>query len=236
MSNVRNNPIKYLKIFSLVYLISSFGLELIYCTIAGCYYFNIIFDLLSYVPFIIFTVYLFSFYEKNRKHISLITVYVVSAIGSVLLLIRHNNFCKLRAFDNPMDNIYYFVGITYFAMDFIFSVLYLVDCISKFKYIKYSQKIVTVQLVAKPIYILITIVSDMVFEMELSNMSLFPILLRTLGLLSVYTFFVFWKYGVTATSTTPIENALYDIKKQFDNNIITEQEYNQRKKDILNKL
>lgn len=243
MNSIKNNPLKYLKIFSLIYIILNVILRIVYMAIrtdlyADYIYFNntmfvlsVFGMLLSYAPFVMFMVYIFACYSKNRNHILLTIAYILSAvIGLITLVVNLSTLKNINYW--TLRQSYTIVSCIFSVVSLAFTVFYIVDCCSKFKYLKISQKLITIQLIFNVFYITTNIFT----AKAITAIITVSWLLNITYLISLFTYYIFWKYGVSAASAESTENALYDIKKQFDDGIITEQEYNQKKTEILNKL
>ncbi|MBQ2774290.1 MAG: SHOCT domain-containing protein [Clostridia bacterium] len=247
MNNIKNNPLKYIKLFSIIFLVSSLVLRIILTFLqSGEINFQFIIPtflvtLLSYIPFILFMVYIFTCYSKNKNHILLTISYIILALINLSSVI--SNFSSIASLKyllyNPSNQIiYYFtrqiLSVVFSIIVLAFTIFYVADCISKFKHLKTSQKLITLQLILTAINNLASTILIVIMGNTPPFTIIFSFLTGLMGLLSPLSYYIFWKYGVSATSATPTENALYAIKKQFDSGIITEEEYNQKKTEILN--
>ena len=241
MNSFKSNPLKYLKLFSIIYFVANFVLRLVVQLLSkysgGMTVASLFAMVLTYLPFVLFMVYIFACYTKNKHHSLLTTSYIVNAVVTFITLIstisvlkyfKHYTFSELIRY-GYISNI---LNPVFSGIALVFVVFYIVNCISKFKYSKAVQTLVIIQFILGLISVAIGIITSntVTFTTVLSWLASITSLLPTL------TYYIFWKYGILVTSTTPTENALYNIKKQLDDGKITEQEYNQRKTEILNKL
>ena len=73
MDKLRNNPLKYIKILTLIYLASSIILDTLHYSVLALMLPLTIGDifgfLVSYIPFVLFTFYIFKFYLKKKIQI-----------------------------------------------------------------------------------------------------------------------------------------------------------------------
>lgn len=246
MDKLRNNPLKYIKILTLIYLASSIILDTLHYSVLALMLPLTIGDifgfLVSYIPFVLFTFYIFKFYLKNRSHLLLTLTYGISALFGMITLI--SNIAQLKYifyWDTFQQWLYY--GCVEKIISVIFGVIILaitifntVNCIAKFKYLRASQTLILLQAIMTVISISITISIHIIVGKPITFLAITGWFMNLTSLISMSAYVVFWKFGVSATSTTPTENALYTIKKQLDEGIISVEEYNTKKEEILSKL
>lgn len=248
MDKIKNNPLKYIKIFVLVYFVSNITLEILrYSMLDLLLNFPITVKtvlclVISYIPFLIFTLYIFKFYNKNKSHILLTITYGISALFGMITLISNISQLKYMFYWETFQQWLYY-GCIEQIIRTIFGTIVLaitifntVNCITKFKFLRASQILITIQAILTIILFLITVIIHIITGKAITVFTITGWLMNLTSLISMFAYVVFWKFGVSATSTTPTENALYSIKKQLDEGIIDMDEYNSKKTEILNNL
>lgn len=247
MNKIKNNPLKYVKIFSLVYLISSVVLETIYyalaCSLFNHFSFSILQMVLPYVPFLFFLVYVFFIYGKNENHILLIISYIIlaysklSSISSNIIYLK-NLFLYETAEANVLTDIYIHLIINLSV--FVFSIFCIIDYISAFRHLKVATVFVQTQLIVFGFSI--TILSTSTLTTNLMGNSVIEIILsiiyclvELIDLIAIFTYFVFRKFELCENNEIFVEKSLYQFKRAYDKGKITSDEYNCKKESILNK-
>lgn len=229
MNKIKDNPFKYLKIFSIIYL----ALSVIFKIISGisqsiqydipCDFIYVILEIVCYIPFGLFLVYIIKFYSKNKHHILLTVSYALSSVLGIISL-----FCAIfntfEIYDEFTPALV--ISLLSYVVNIGIAIYYTYDCFSKFKHLKISQIISIIKMFGSIVPVITSIIL-------VSSVGLLTFLLNLTGLLCSFVYYVFWKYGVTVSSDKLAENALYEIKEKFDNGIISEEEYNQKKAEIL---
>lgn len=248
MSNIKNNPIKYVKLIALLYIAVNLCSRIIYYislsvvyseTVTPAAIFSI---LLSYVPISLFLIYVYKFYGTNKSHIILTISYIASVVLSFIGVI--NNIKSIRyiyyyssiaqairygALETLMNIIFSIAGL-------IFAVIMLCTCLNNFKTLSLAKKIVIINAGLSIVSIVFGLILDFIFGYAFSKMFFSSLLLTLSSLLSHVAYIIFWNLAVDKRNTSPLEYELLTLKELYDNDSITEQEYTEQKAQILSRF
>lgn len=244
MNSIKQNPGKFIKLFGLLYLAIGF-IEIVYDYIRYKFDHGLNVPLgtailwtIAYVPFVLFLVYIFAFYKKKGNHILLPISYILLGLQQILSLvsdIKLLSYYKWYAHSFRAIRRYgYFniLGVLSGSIMLVFIVFYIVDCFSKFKFLRISKTLILIQAGLSVGFILLKLIFDVVYNRSANDVSIICSLVSTTFYMLAYI--IFWRYGVT--TTTSIESDLYELKRQLDKGRITEEEFKVKKIEILNKL
>lgn len=246
MNKIKNNPLKYIKIFSLVYLISSVVLETIYyalvCSV-NHFSFSILQMVLPYVPFLFFLVYVFFIYGKHENHILLIISYIILAFLNLMSIISTISYLKILFLNNlaeanMLTNTY--INLITNLSVFVFSIFCIIDYALAFKHLKVAVVFILAQMIIFSVSIIIR--SILTFTTNLTGISFIEIIISIIyclvelsDLIAIFTYFIFRKFELCENNAVFVEEKLYQLKRAYDNGKITYDEYNCKKESILNK-
>lgn len=244
MNSIKRNPGIFIKLFGLLYLTISF-IEIVYNYILYKFVYGLNVPLgrailwtIAYVPYVLFLVYIFAFYKKKRNHILLPIAYILLGLQQILSLIVNikvlsNDWGWFDSFGEMLRYEYSYIlsalsGIIMLA----FIVFYIVDCFSKFKFLRISKILILIQAGLSIGFILLNVIFNITYWKSINIVSaVFSLVSTTFCMLA---YIIFWRCGVT--TTTSIESDLYELKRQLDKGRITEEEFKVKKIEILNKL
>lgn len=248
MNDIKNNPIKYVKLFAILYLIANVITRIIYYTTAsiifsyGVSFASILGIIISVIPIVLFIIHIFKFYGTKKTQILLPISYIISIVMSFFGLIqniqnvRYINYyssaaqaLRYGAIDSILNIVFNIIGLG-------FAIFLLITCFNNFRTLKTAKKIILINAGVSVFSILLGIVLDIITGYSISFLFISSYLISLTAVLSHIAYIIFWLYAVDKRNISPLENDLIAIKQQFENGIITEEQYNQKKTEILNKL
>lgn len=245
IERIKENPIKYVRLFSIVYLIMSITTTLLYYIIIGQVAFNfgsVIAVLISKIPFVLFLIYSWKFYGTKKTQALLPVSYTLSIIMSFFAIIKnirnlgyisyYNSFkmaVRYGMLDNILNVIFGLVGLS-------IAIFLLVDCLSKFKRLKASKKLVIVNAAISMTSIIIGTIIDLSFGLTFTILSVVGILMSLSSVFSLSAYIIFWNFAIDRLKASPIEFDLIQLKKMYENGIISEDVYTQKRTELLEKF
>ena len=248
MNNIKNNPIKYVKLFALLYVAVSIVSRLFYYISMAVVYSQSVVPstifgfLLSYVPVVLLLIYSFKFYGTNKSHILLTVSYIVSIVLSFIGVI--NNIKSIRYiyyYSSIAQAIRYgaletLLNIVFSIVALVFTVILLCTCLNNFKTLKIAKKIVIINAGLSVVSILFGLILDFIFGAVFHIMFFASLLMTASSLLSHAAYIIFWNFAIDKRTTSPLEYELLSLKELYENGSISEQEYNEKKAVVLNKF
>ena len=248
MNNIKSNPIKYVKLFALLYIVVSLCSRLFYYVSRAVVYSDsvvpstIFSSLLSYVPIVLLLIYSFKFYGTNKSHTVLTVSYLVSIVLSFIGVI--NNIRSIRYifyYSSLAQAIRYgaletLVNIVFGIVSLVFAVVLLCQCLNNFKALKTAKKIVIINVGLSVVSILFGLILDFIFGYVFNIMFFASFLMTASSLLSHAAYIILWNYAIEKRNTSPLEYELLSLKKLYENGSISEQEYNEKRTNVLNKF
>lgn len=197
---------------------------------------NFISLLIRIAPYIIFVIYILSFYQKSKASVLVPVIFGLIALTYLFDIVRY--YIILRA--TGLSFITYFLMVT----------VYTLATIAALK--GFSKKIFLI--IATATGLLVEIISLISFFLDdlgyyLGFKFFLYLFTRPIGILGAITFFVaLFLFGLknripailspssaSAKKTTP-EQELKSLKEKFDLGIITEEEYRTQRSDIISRL
>lgn len=235
MSKIKENPIKYAKLFSLMYLAINTVLRVIYYIVISIMFStSITFSMLigiviSNIPTIIFTIHIFAFYGTNKTQLLLPISYIVSVAMSLFNMVQSVDNVASAVSGSVVSVILDIVGIG-------ISVFLIVDCFSNFKRLRISKKLVIISAGISCFAILLDIVISVIGGYALYGFYIVSILISLTSIIGMITRIIFWNYAIDKSNVLSMEDTLLLLKQQYESGLISEKDFNQRKTDILSKL
>lgn len=244
MSKIKENPIKFVQLFSIIYLVAYAILRVIYNIVVSSVYelqyfdiFEILGIIISLIPITLFLVYTYKFYGTKKTQILLPISYIVSLALNLFSFIQtigySRNYTLYILFGHTIAAVLTFIlkviGIG-------ISVFLLVDCFTNFKYLKTSKKLVIISAFVSLVPALTDIIFSAFTNGSFTILNVLSCLMNLTGILSCLAYIIFWNFAVEKRNVSPLEKDLITIKQQFENGVITEEQYNQKKTEILNSL
>ena len=244
MSKIKENPIKFVQLFSIIYLVAYAILRVIYNIVVSSVYelqyfdiFEILGIIISLIPITLFLVYTYKFYGTKKTQILLPISYIVSLALNLFSFIQtigySRNYTLYILFGHTIAAVLTFIlkviGIG-------ISVFLLVDCFTNFKYLKTSKKLVIINAFVSWVPALTDIIFSAFTNGSFTILNVLSCLMNLTGILSCLAYIIFWNFAVEKRNVSPLEKDLITIKQQFENGVITEEQYNQKKTEILNSL
>ena len=248
MNKIKENPIRFVRLFSIIYLVAYAFLRVLYnIALSAVYEFQyydtaeilvlILGIVISSIPITLFLIYTYNFYGTKKAQILLPISYIVSLTLSLFSFIQTMGYSKNYT-------LYILFGHTVAAvLTFILkviglgiSVFLIVDCFTNFKYLKTSKKLVIIGAFISIVPALTDIIFSAFANGSFNILILLSCLMNLAGILSCLAYIIFWNFAVEKRNVSPLEKDLISIKQQFENGIITEEQYIQKKADILNQL
>ena len=244
MSKIKENPIKFVQLFSIIYLVAYAILRVIYNIVVSSVYelqyfdiFEILGIIISLIPITLFLVYTYKFYGTKKTQILLPISYIVSLALNLFSFIQtigySRNYTLYILFGHTIAAVLTFIlkviGIG-------ISVFLLVDCFTNFKYLKTSKKLVIISAIVSLVPALTDIIFSAFTNGSFTILNVLSCLMNLTGILYCLAYIIFWNFAVEKRNVSPLEKDLITIKQQFENGVITEEQYNQKKTEILNSL
>lgn len=248
MNKIKENPIRFVRLFSIIYLVAYAFLRVLYnIALSAVYEFQyydtaeflvlILGIVISSIPITLFLIYTYNFYGTKKAQILLPISYIVSLTLSLFSFIQTMGY-------STTSTLYILFGHTVAAvLTFILkviglgiSVFLIVDCFTNFKYLKTSKKLVIIGSFISIVPALTDIIFSAFANGSFNILILLSCLINLTGILSCLAYIIFWNFAVEKRNISPLEKDLISIKQQFENGIITEEQYIQKKADILNQL
>lgn len=248
MNKLKSNPIKYVKLFALLYVALSIVSRIIYYISMSIEYSESVVPaslfsmVLSYVPITLFLVYVFKFYGRNQSQTMLIISYVASIVLSFIGVINNiKNIRYIYYYSSIAQAIRYgaletLINIIFSIAGLIFAVILLCTCLNNFKTLGLAKKIVIINAGLSVVSIVFGLVLDLIFGAAFSIIFISSLLMTLSSLISHAAYIVFWLYAIDKRNTSPLEYDLLSLKELYENGTITEQEYNEKKALVLSKF
>lgn len=245
IAKIKENPIKYVQLFSLIYLITSVTTTFIYYIIIGQVAFNVgaVFGvLMSKLPFVLFLIHSWKFYGTNKTQLLLPISYILSIIMSFFSIIQSIKNMGYIAYYNSFamaaryGMIDYILNLLFGTIGLAICIFLLVDCLSKFKRLRISKKLVIVNAAVSITSMLVSIIIDLIFGYNFGFLAVVGIAMNLCSVFSLSAYIIFWNLAIDRLNITPTELNLIELKKMFDNGSITLEEYNLKKTELLEKF
>lgn len=244
MSKIKENPIKFVQLFSIIYLVAYAILRVIYNIVVSAVYELQYFDfvevlgiIISLIPITLFLIYTYKFYGTKKTQILLPISYIVSLALSLFSFIQtigySRNYTLYILFGHTVAAVLTFILK---VIGLGISVFLLVDCFTNFKYLKTSKKLVIIGAFISFIPALTDIIFSAFTNGSFTILNVLSCLMNLIGILSCLAYIIFWNFAVEKRNVSPLEKDLISIKQQFENGVITEEQYNQKRTEILNQL
>lgn len=248
MDNIKNNPIKYVKLFALLYLIVNVTLRIIYYAVTSAIlshaisFATIVGVIVSIVPILLFIVHIYKFYGTKKTQILLPVSYIVSIALSLFGLVQNiKNVRYINYYSSTAQALRYgvidsIVNIIFTIIGLSLAVFLLVTCLNNFKTLKTAKKIILVNVAISLLSILIGIVLDIIAGYSLTVMFFISYLMSFSSILAHGAYVIFWNFAIEKRDISPLEYELLSLKELYENGSITEQVYNEKKAIILDKF
>jgi len=227
IAKIKENPIKYVKLFSLLFLITNVLARLLYYLVVALVYSESITPAMlvgvitANITPILFLIYIFVFYGTNKSQVLLPITYVVSVVMGLL---------------NMTQGVGNFVSFLFSLVGLGISVFLIIDCFSNFKRLNISKKLVIISAGVSCLSILVNFLVSLVNGYWAYGIYLSSHLISLTSLLSMIAYIIFWNFAIDKRNVSVFEYDLIELKKQFDNGNITEAEYNEKKTKLLEKF
>lgn len=240
MSRIKENPIKYVRLFSMIYLIAFLVLRILYYVISG-YPIDaptLLGLLLSVIPMSLFLVYTYKFYGTKKSQILLPLSYIVS--------LAINLFSTLVNIRRVHNGVLYFlfgysggiiISLLFQLISLGISVFLIYDCFNNFKSLKISKKLVIISAIISILSTFGNTLSSLIFGITIfSVFTVITLLTNLTSLLSYFAYIIFWKFAVDKRNISPLEYDLLSLKQSYEKGEITEEQYTIKRAEILNSL
>ena len=248
MDNIKSNPIKYVKLFSLIFIIASFVTRIIFQIVIVNIYSgilplaNILSIILYMIPDVLFVIYAYKFYGTNRTQALLPLSYIVSIILSFISITQSIKTVRYITYYSSVAQAFKYgaaervMNFVFDVVALVFSIILMITCLNNFKTLKIAKKIIIINAGLSIFSFLIGIIIDLVAGYRINVLTAISFIIFLISLLSHISYIIFWNFAVEKRNVSPLENDLIKLKEKYNNGVITEEEYNQRKTEILNKL
>lgn len=245
IAKIKENPIKYVRLFSLIYILTNLITTFIYYLCIGRVALNfatILGLLFSKVPIILFLIHTWKFYGTNKTQVLLPISYIVSIIMSFFSIIssirnlRYITYYNSFAMAARYGMIDYFLNLLFGTVGLGISIFLLVDCLLKFKRLNVSKKLVVVNAIISLSSMLIGIVVDLLFGYRFALLSIVGIAMSLSVVFSLIAYIIFWVFAIDKANTSPIEISLIELKKMYESGKITVEDYNIKRAELLDKF
>ncbi len=212
MDIIKKEPLKFLKIFSLVYLIASVVLEAVYLFLyfyefgsQWYYYTSSVFSMiLTYVPFVLFTVYLFSCYQRDKNHSLLTEFCILYALSNIISLYSAINvevsYYRISIGVGTMVHINNYVNIICSCITVAFAVSCFVSCVSKLKNVKATQVLSVINFTVHVLSVLFSFVYSFITKDAINGFYIVSMINWIIGIIVPIVYIVFWRYAVSLPS------------------------------------
>ncbi len=206
MNDIKSNPLKYIKTFSLVYIICAVVSQVIYHAACAIVYQMpvtipmLLWSVIDLVPYGLFMLYIFAFCEKDVKSpilpISFIAacvlniVYIFSDISVIIRFVTVSSMSHLLI-TKIISIMFTFLGTVIFA-------LLAIDCFIGFKFRGFAQVLVILQIVLMLAQFLPTMIIYLIFNVSLEGISYYNWFISLLPILASVTYFIFWRFAIPA--------------------------------------
>ena len=225
MKQIKENSIKYVKALVILYAVLNLTSKILYNILMGYIGLSLIDTIISYIPIILFAVYVFLYYKTGEKQKLLPLAYVATAVLQLL---------KILIFGLQNADISDIVAL-------IVAVFLAIDAFTGFKRIKTSKKFVVLDAVVWLVFalaILIRSIGFLEYYLTYNNVIAFIVdCVQTVsGVFLMLAYIIFWNFCIDKKKTSTLENDLVYLRQQFDMGEITEQEYLKKKEEVLSKL
>lgn len=243
IERIKENPIKFVKYFSLTYIIASLLMTILYYLIIGRVAFSLATLLgvvISKTPIILFLVYAWKFYGTNKTQVLLSLSYGLSLVLSFFALIQNIRNLRYITYYNSFA-----MAARYGMVDYILNILFgfiglgitiflFVDCLSKFKRLHISKKLVIINAATSVFSFIVGIITDLIFSGSFTIVSVVAILMNLCMVFSLSAYIIFWNLAIDKRNTSPMEMNLKELKELYENGKITSDEYSRKKAELLN--
>ncbi len=250
MNKIKENPIKYVRLFTLIYLIVNVITRIVYYSALSIIH---SFDIeaatilgitISLIPTILFIIYVFLFYGAKKSQILLPISYFVSIVINLFSLIQNiHNMRYIHHYSSFEQALRYgivddILNILFSVVGLCFAVFLLTTCLNNFKTLKTAKKIVIFNAVVSIFPFLLGIILNLAkgYSYNLSLLFIFSSLVSLSPILSHFAYIIFWNFAVEKRNVSPLEYDLVSLKQRYEKGEITEEEYNNKRADILNSL
>lgn len=248
MDNIKNNPIKYVKLFALLYLIVNVVSRIIYYAVTSIVLSysislaTIVGVIVSIIPISLFIIHIYNFYGTNKTQLFLPVSYILSIALSLFGLVQNiKNVRYINYYSSTAQALRYgvvdsMVNIFFNMIGIAFAVFLLITCLNNFKTLKIAKRIVLINFAISFSSIIIGIVLDVLAGYSFSVMYLTSYMISFSAILAQAAYIIFWLYAVEKRDVSPLESQLLILKQQYDNGILTEEKYIEKKSEILQNL
>ncbi len=248
MNRIKQEPLKFIKIFSILYIVFSLVTRIIYYATTSAVYrypisFSTIFSfIISIVPISLFIIYIYKFFGTNKTQILLPLSYGVSIFLSLVALVQNiRNVRYISYYSSAAQALRYgvidsLINILLGIIGLAFAIFFFITSLSNFKQLKIAKKIVLINAAISIFSMLFGFILDLVTGYSITIIYGLSFLISISSLLSHMAYIVFWLYAVDMRNMPPLEYDLITLKKKFENGEITEADYNLAKERILNEL
>lgn len=207
MSEIKENFIKYVKLFSLLYIMINTCMQISYSIASATVFrfsFYIVFamivnTIITGAPTVLFIIYAFKFYGTEKSQVLLPISYIVSIVMSV--------FDMAQDFGNILSLLFDIINVG-------ISIFLIIDCFSGFKHLKISKLSVIIGSGVSFVLILRSIVRSVfgynLFIFVLGSLqyyifNLVSNLMRFNAVLLMTAHIIFWNFAVVNKKTAPSE-------------------------------
>ena len=184
------------------------------------------------LPAVMFYIYITKNYTKGGKQTTLVLTYIFGIIVFAQSFFDNIQYFRRYGFDEVTfgDVVTLLVRTTQ-----IISYAYLVfESATKFKHPKASARFATVYLLAVAVYCVDYTRELLVGEYDLNIITIIVYLQSVIDIVGGLAMYTFWAYAPKKIMTsTESGDALRELKTLYEQNLITEQEYNEKKAEIL---
>lgn len=248
MNRIKQEPLKFIKTFSFLYIVFSLATRIIYYATTSAIYkypisFSTVFSIIiSLIPISLFVIYIYKFFGTDKTQILLPLSYGVSIFLSLFGLVQNiRNVRYISYYSSAAQALRYglidsLVNILFSLVGLAFAIFFLITSLSKFKQQKIAKKIVIINAAISIFSILLGFILDLITGYGITLIYGLSFLISISSLFSHMAYITFWLYAVEQHHMPPLEYNLITLKKKFENGEITEADYNLAKERILNEL
>lgn len=227
MKKIKENPIKYVKTLVILYVVLDLTTRILASASLGLghIFLSLIETIISYIPVILFAVYVFLYYKTGKKQKLLPLAYVATAVLQLL---------EILIYGLQNADISDIVAL-------IVSVFLAIDAFTGFKRLGISKKLVILNAVVVLVFTVMAVIRFVnlpgyYWEYISVLTGIMYCVQVFVSVILMLAYVIFWNFCIDKKKMSLLENDLVYLRQQFDMGEITEQEYLKKKEEVLSKL
>lgn len=192
---------------------------------------------ISVLPTILFAICIY-LKKSKQSNLILLLAYAVLGLQNIIYLIGRIVLIA-ENYKNTVDiNYSHYTNIIFYILTLFMVLLCVITIINKYKWLKITRIFLLIHAGINIVYAGINIIQSMriIAQTRFVSYALGNIVLGISIIILQSIYLVFWFSLVEREKVLLLENELVELKNLLDTNIITEEEYHQRKKEILNRV